>query len=100
MHKSDAYGVSEGKFGDGSEEALRLAEAFFAGDEATYAPRGPAPGAAERVVQSRDRESLPLASSSRREEQAEPARPSTHDAAAHSTRTRANTCFILLYLHR
>jgi hypothetical protein len=33
VHKTDAYGVFEGKFGDGSEEASRLAEAFFAGDE-------------------------------------------------------------------
>ena len=33
VHKTDAYGVFEGKFGDGSAEAGNLAEAFFAGDQ-------------------------------------------------------------------
>ena len=33
VHKTDAYSVFEGKFGDGSEAASRLAEAFFAGDD-------------------------------------------------------------------
>jgi hypothetical protein len=33
VHRTDAYSVFEGKFGDGSEAASRLAEAFFAGDE-------------------------------------------------------------------
>ena len=32
-HKTDAYGIFEGRFGDGSERAQELAEAFFAGDE-------------------------------------------------------------------
>ena len=33
VHQTDAYGVFEGKFGDGSAEAGILAEAFFAGDQ-------------------------------------------------------------------
>ena len=33
VHKTDAYGVFEGKFGDGSAAAEAMAEAFFAGDE-------------------------------------------------------------------
>ena len=32
VHRTDAYGVFEGKFGDGSQQASRMAEAFFAGD--------------------------------------------------------------------
>ena len=33
VHKTDAYSVFEGRFGDGSEAASRLAQAFFAGDD-------------------------------------------------------------------
>jgi hypothetical protein len=32
VHKTDAYGLFEGRFGDGSVEAGNLVEAFFAGD--------------------------------------------------------------------
>ena len=32
-HKTGAYGIFEGRFGNGSERAQELAEAFFAGDE-------------------------------------------------------------------